>query len=79
FGEAALTVISTGGLRALTHRSVDEAAGLPAGSVNYYAPTRAKLEALALTEAYEQMYAIAIRTFGPILETDDPSTDLVLD
>ncbi|WAC57188.1 TetR/AcrR family transcriptional regulator [Gordonia sp. SL306] len=79
FGEAALTVISTGGLRALTHRSVDEAAGLPPGSVNYYAPTRAKLEALALTEAYEQMYAIAIRTFGPILETDEPSTGLVLD
>ncbi|MEE4023595.1 hypothetical protein V1Y59_10950 [Gordonia sp. PKS22-38] len=79
-GKAALQVIASGGLRALTHRAVDEAAGLPAGSVNYYAPTRSRLNALALAEVYEQMYAIAVQTFGPILDAgENAATDVILD
>ncbi|MFW0786424.1 hypothetical protein AAFP35_18150 [Gordonia sp. CPCC 206044] len=80
FGEMALQVISHGGLRALTHRSVDEAAGLPTGSVNYYAPTRSKLYALAMAEVYHQMYEIATRAFGPILaDGSDRSPGPILD
>jgi AcrR family transcriptional regulator len=41
--EAAVTVIAEQGIRGLTHRAVDEAAGLPAGSTSYYSRTRASL------------------------------------
>ncbi|MFW0793799.1 hypothetical protein AAFP30_08310 [Gordonia sp. CPCC 205515] len=79
FARATLEVISTRGLHGLTHRSVDEAAGLPAGSVNYYAPTRSKLLALAMEAAHELMWNIAMRAFGPMLAGEDASPDLVLD
>jgi DNA-binding transcriptional regulator YbjK len=46
--EAALTVVADGGLRALTHRAVDAAAGVPVGTTSAYLRTRAALvEALA--------------------------------
>ncbi|GIH13996.1 TetR/AcrR family transcriptional regulator [Rugosimonospora africana] len=41
--EAAVSVIAEAGIRGLTHRAVDEAAGLPAGSTSYYFRTRAAL------------------------------------
>lgn len=41
--DAAIHLIATEGLRALTHRAVDRCAGLPQGSTSYYAPTRAAL------------------------------------
>ncbi|MBF6171037.1 TetR/AcrR family transcriptional regulator [Nocardia blacklockiae] len=63
--DAALRVLSTHGPGRFTHRSVDEAAGLPRGSVNYYAPTRARLWELALTELFEQDFDLAVRWFGP--------------
>ena len=43
FGETAVEIIATQGLHALTHRTVDETAGYPPGSINYYAPTRSRL------------------------------------
>ena len=46
---AAMTVVAEGGLRALTHRAVDAAAGVPAGTTSAYLRTRAALLA-ALTE-----------------------------
>ncbi len=46
---AALTVVAEGGLRALTHRAVDAAAGVPVGTTSAYLRTRAALLA-ALAE-----------------------------
>lgn len=41
--DTAIDLVASGGLRALTHRAVDAAAGLPAGSTSYYARTRTAL------------------------------------
>jgi DNA-binding transcriptional regulator YbjK len=41
--DAAVTVIARSGLRGLTHRAVDRAAGVPAGSTSYYYRTRLAL------------------------------------
>lgn len=47
--ECAVTIIAEQGPRALTHRAVDQALALPAGSTSYYFRTReALLEATAL-------------------------------
>ncbi|GAB3565128.1 TetR/AcrR family transcriptional regulator [Amycolatopsis endophytica] len=54
--DAAIEVVAAEGMRGLTHRAVDRAAGLPAGSTSYYARTRAALLEL---------------TIGRILELDD--------
>ena len=42
-GDAAIEVIAAEGMRGLTHRAVDRAAGLPDGSTSYYARTRLAL------------------------------------
>lgn len=44
--DAGIRIIGDRGLRALTHRAVDQEAGLPQGSTSYYAPKRAELIAL---------------------------------
>ncbi|MFI1170294.1 TetR/AcrR family transcriptional regulator [Streptomyces melanogenes] len=41
--DTAINLVATAGLRGLTHRAVDSAAGLPAGSTSYYFRTRAAL------------------------------------
>ncbi|MGP3683947.1 TetR/AcrR family transcriptional regulator [Streptomyces sp. IBSNAI002] len=41
--DTAIGLVAAGGLRALTHRAVDAAAGLPAGSTSYYVRTRTAL------------------------------------
>ncbi|MEV6655239.1 TetR family transcriptional regulator [Streptomyces sp. NPDC051219] len=41
--DAAISTVATAGLRGLTHRAVDSAAGLPAGSTSYYFRTRSAL------------------------------------
>lgn len=59
-GDAAMTVLADRGMRGLTHRAVDEAAGLPSGSTSYYARTRAALLELVvdrLAELEEREYA----------------------
>ena len=40
---AGLTLLATRGIRALTHRAIDEELGLPAGSTSYYARTKRDL------------------------------------
>ncbi|SOD73656.1 TetR family transcriptional regulator [Jatrophihabitans sp. GAS493] len=50
--DATLQVLGTSGSRGLTHRAVDQAAGLPTGSVNYFGPTREELLRLALEEVF---------------------------
>lgn len=46
--DAAITLLGTGGSRALTHRAVDEAAGVPAGTTSNHFRTRATLVSGAL-------------------------------
>lgn len=41
--DSAIDLVATAGLRGLTHRAVDGAAGLPAGSTSYYFRTRTAL------------------------------------
>ena len=41
--DAAITTLAAEGMRGLTHRAVDKAAGLPEGSTSYYFRTRAAL------------------------------------
>ncbi|MEW1700613.1 TetR family transcriptional regulator [Streptomyces sp. NPDC091278] len=53
--DAAIGTVATAGLRGLTHRAVDAAAGLPTGSTSYYFRTRGALVSacyLRLTELF---------------------------
>ncbi|MBB4924659.1 TetR/AcrR family transcriptional regulator [Kitasatospora kifunensis] len=52
--DTAIALIAERGLRGLTHRAVDEAAGLPAGSTSNHARTRAALLAAALDRIAER-------------------------
>ncbi len=45
-GDAGIRLIATRGVRALTHRALDEQLNLPPGSVSYYARTRRDLAKL---------------------------------
>lgn len=47
--DAAIDVLGTGGVRALTHRAVDTRAGLPQGTCGYHYPSRPALLTAALT------------------------------
>jgi hypothetical protein len=51
--DAAITVLADHGARGLTHRAVDQAAGLPPGTTSNYARTRAALLTLTLTRIAE--------------------------
>ncbi|WP_205718338.1 TetR/AcrR family transcriptional regulator [Actinomadura sp. WMMA1423] len=51
--EAAITLLAERGMRGLTHRAVDEAAGLPPGSTSNVARSRAALLELALARLTE--------------------------
>lgn len=52
-GDAAIALLAARGMRGLTHRAVDAAAGLPAGTTSNYARTRAALIELALARMGE--------------------------
>jgi len=52
-GDAAITVLAGHGARGLTHRAVDQAAGLPPGTTSNYARTRAALLTLTLARIAE--------------------------
>ena len=52
-GDAAIAVLAEQGARGLTHRAVDQAAGLPPGTTSNYARTRAALLTLALSRIAE--------------------------
>jgi DNA-binding transcriptional regulator YbjK len=51
--DAALEVLGTGGIHALSHARVDATAGLPAGSTSNYCRTRASLMAAAVARLRE--------------------------
>ncbi|MFF7991836.1 TetR/AcrR family transcriptional regulator [Kitasatospora xanthocidica] len=64
--DAAIDLIADAGLRGLTHRAVDEASGLPAGSTSNLARTRAALLELVLTRIVERETAdYPVFTEGP--------------
>ncbi|MFE4516043.1 TetR/AcrR family transcriptional regulator [Kitasatospora sp. NPDC056783] len=66
--DAAIVLIAERGLRGLTHRAVDEEAGLPAGSTSNLARTRAALLELALTRIVERE-----TEDYPVLTEDSPA------
>lgn len=51
--DAAIELVASAGLRGLTHRGVDKAAGLPQGSTSYYARTRLALLELVIARILE--------------------------
>ncbi|WP_432987961.1 TetR/AcrR family transcriptional regulator [Dactylosporangium sp. CA-233914] len=51
--DAAIDVLGNDGVRALTHRAVDERAGLPQGTCSYHFPTRNALLTAALERIAE--------------------------
>lgn len=51
--DAAIEVVAAEGMRGLTHRAVDRAAGLPPGSTSYYARTRSALLELTIERIAE--------------------------
>ncbi|MFJ2033231.1 TetR/AcrR family transcriptional regulator [Streptosporangium sp. NPDC087985] len=69
--EAAITLLAERGMRGLTHRAVDEEAGLPPGSTSNLARTRLKLLELALerlTELEGAAFESALGVPGPITQ-----------
>lgn len=84
--DTAITLLAERGLRGLTHRAVDEAAGLPPGSTSNLARTRAALLELTLsrlTDLEEQAFDGASDLFrrlgGPAAHPEDglsPEYDL---
>lgn len=80
--EAAITLLAERGMRGLTHRAVDEAAGLPPGSTSNLARTRAALLELALsrlTELEERVFAGALSgSLPPVTDLPDVVTGILL-
>ena len=56
--DAAIAILAERGMRGLTHRAVDEAAGLPPGSTSNHARTRAALLELTLARLAEREEAV---------------------
>ncbi|PRX95408.1 TetR family transcriptional regulator [Allonocardiopsis opalescens] len=59
-----MRLVAERGLRGLTHRAVDEAAGLPAGSTSYHARTRARLLEITLRHLADE----TTRQLAPLAE-----------
>ncbi|MFG1945189.1 TetR/AcrR family transcriptional regulator [Nonomuraea sp. NPDC048826] len=72
--EAAISLLAERGMRGLTHRAVDEAAGLPPGSTSNVARTRAALLELTLSRLTE----LEARVFaGAGADGPPPGADLI--
>lgn len=56
--DTALALLARHGVRGLTHRAVDAAAGLPPGSTSYYARTRAALLEAAIARMADRELAL---------------------
>ncbi|MFI6323715.1 TetR/AcrR family transcriptional regulator [Nonomuraea sp. NPDC050556] len=67
--ETAITLLAERGMRGLTHRAVDEAAGLPPGSTSNLARTRAALLELTLARLAELEAAVFTVGEGDLVET----------
>ncbi|TWD80791.1 TetR family transcriptional regulator [Kribbella amoyensis] len=75
--DAGLTVLAEAGARGLTHRAVDAAAGLPAGTASNYFRTRDALLG-ALGERIFERFTPDEARLAP-LAAREPSVDLVVD
>ncbi|MGE7467046.1 TetR/AcrR family transcriptional regulator [Brevundimonas sp. NPDC003935] len=70
--DTAITLLAERGMRGLTHRAVDEAAGLPPGSTSNLARTRAALLELTLSRLTElEMRALALAYTSDSFELSD--------
>ncbi|MFI6507067.1 TetR/AcrR family transcriptional regulator [Streptosporangium sp. NPDC050855] len=69
--DTAITLLAERGMRGLTHRAVDEAAGLPPGSTSNLARTRSALLELTLA----RLARLEAGAFAPLLNA--PETDVV--
>ena len=73
--DAAIATLARGGMRGLTHRAVDRAAGLPEGSASYYFRTRQALlqttvERLADLDTTDMLDSTVLAALpGPDLDT----------
>lgn len=63
--DAAISLVAAEGLRSLTHRAIDRALDLPAGSTSYYARTRRQLIEL-------MVHRLANRTVADMAEPPSP-------
>ncbi len=63
--DAAIAILAERGMRGLTHRAVDEAAGLPPGSTSNHARTRAALLELTLARLAEREEAVFAAATAP--------------
>ena len=63
--DGALAVLAEQGMRGLTHRAVDAAAGLPPGSTSYYFRSRAALVAGCVQRLLERDLAEDVRPWTP--------------
>ena len=75
--DAGLAVLAESGARGLTHRAVDAAAGLPAGTASNYFRTRDALLG-ALGERIFERLAPDDSVLAPLAE-QEPSVELVVD
>ncbi|MFC7326792.1 TetR/AcrR family transcriptional regulator [Marinactinospora rubrisoli] len=71
----AMRLIASRGLRGLTHRAVDQAAGLPPGSTSYHARTRARLIEVTLRRMADEEG----RAEETVLMTADHDLDTLAD
>jgi DNA-binding transcriptional regulator YbjK len=78
--DAAITVLADHGARGLTHRAVDQAAGLPPGTTSNYARTREALLTLTLTRIAELDAAESAGLYGTgISENGMPGSERLTD
>lgn len=68
--DAAIGVLAGEGGRGLTHRAVDAAADVPAGTAKNYFPTRDALLAAVAERCLEQYRALATASAGSAVPTD---------
>jgi DNA-binding transcriptional regulator YbjK len=76
--DAGVRLIARGGMRALTHRAVDEEARLSAGSTSYYARTRRELMRLVVDRIAEGTQADADALVIPARLTKDEVAQMAL-
>lgn len=77
--DAAVAITARGGARALTHRAVDQAAGLPAGSSSYYARTRQDLLKLTVQRITDTTAASLNDLHIPSPLTIEAATDITVE
>ncbi|MEV4078452.1 TetR/AcrR family transcriptional regulator [Nonomuraea fuscirosea] len=80
--DAAISTLAQAGMRGLTHRAVDEIAGVPLGSCSYYFRTRqallqAAVERLAELDGLEHAERLALTASTDIAQIADSAAGLI--